>query len=65
MSEQTGLHPHKAWAAVLCVVLALVGVLTGWRWLTVAALVIWVLVLIRYGFGQRHSPPVDPGPTDG
>jgi hypothetical protein len=44
---------HKILAAVVAVAMALTGVLTEMRWLTVVALVFWVVAMLYYGLGQR------------
>lgn len=50
------MDPRKAWTALFCVALALFGAGTGHRWLTVTALGVWILALLLFGFGERHTP---------
>jgi type IV secretory pathway VirB3-like protein len=47
---------RKAVAALVAVAIALVGVFTGMRWLTVVALVLWVVAMLVFGFGDRNRP---------
>lgn len=46
--------PHKAWFALIAVAVAVTGVLTGLKWLTVAALVIWIVAMMAFGAGKRR-----------
>jgi hypothetical protein len=45
---------QKTWFAVIAVALALTGVFTGLKWLTVVALVVWVAAMVIFGTGKRH-----------
>ncbi len=57
------MDPRKGWAALFCVVLALFGAMSGYRWLTVVALGIWVGAMLVFGRGERH-PPLHIDPED-
>jgi hypothetical protein len=46
------LIPHKAWIAIVAVAVALTGVLTGLKWMTVAALGIWIAAILVFGRGK-------------
>lgn len=48
---------QKLVLAGIAVVIALVGMATGLRWLTVAALLLWIGAMIILGTGRRHAPP--------
>ena len=45
----------KLAAAVFCILLAVTGMVQGLPWLTVSALVLWVLSMAYFGFGKRSS----------
>lgn len=40
-------------AAAVSVAVALTGIISGVRWLTVIALLMWVAAMAYYGFGNR------------
>jgi hypothetical protein len=44
---------QKAWFALVAVAIALTGVFTGLKWLTVAALVVWLVAMVVFGTGKR------------
>ena len=50
-------------AAGIAVLIALLGIVTGLKWLTVAAFVLWIVAMIILGTGnrqsKRHEPPPD------
>jgi len=46
------LIPHKAWIAIVAVAVAMTGVFTGLKWLTVAALGIWITAMLVLGRGK-------------
>ena len=55
------MDPRKGWAALFCVALALFGAFSGFRWLTVLALGLWIAAMIYFGRGERHPPRrIDP-----
>lgn len=49
------LNPHKAWLAAIAVALALTGVITGLKWLTVVALGVWIIAMAVFGIGKRKN----------
>ena len=49
------LSPHKIWFAAIAVALALTGVISGLKWLTVLALVVWIVAMMVFGTGKRKG----------
>jgi len=49
------LIPHKAWIAIVAVAVAITGIVTGLKWLTVAALGIWIAAILVFGRGKRNE----------
>jgi hypothetical protein len=49
------LNSQKAWFAIVAVAVALTGVITGLKWLTIAALGIWIAAMLLFGRGNRGS----------
>ena len=49
------LNPHKTWIAIVAVAVALTGVFIGLKWLTVAALGIWIAAMLVFGRGKRNE----------
>lgn len=47
------LGSHKAWFAALAVAIALTGVFIGLKWLTVVALILWIVAMVVFGTGRR------------
>jgi hypothetical protein len=45
---------QKVLAAVVAVVTAMTGIVTGMKWMTVAALAVWVAAMLYFGFGDRR-----------
>ena len=54
-SRDTSTLRPKILAAVAAVAIALTGILTGLEWLSVAALVLWVVAMIVFGTGKRNQ----------
>ncbi|MEM1270495.1 MAG: hypothetical protein AAF752_16210 [Bacteroidota bacterium] len=50
----------KSIAAAICVLVAVLGMVAGFRWLTVAALIGWVASLAYFGLGERSRPAPPP-----
>ena len=46
---------QKFLAALVAIAVALTGVLTGLKWLTVTALVLWLAAMLYFGVGKRKS----------
>lgn len=44
----------KGWTAGISVIIALIGVVAKLRWLTVVALVGWLVAMIFFGVGNRR-----------
>ena len=42
-------------AALVAVAVALTGVVTGLKWLTVAALGLWIAAMLYFGTGKRKQ----------
>ena len=53
MQESSTFPVRKLLSAIVAVAIALAGVLLGFRWLTVAALVVWIIAMMVFGPGQR------------
>jgi len=49
----------KIMAAVICVGLAITGMLNEWRWLTLLSLVMWLGAMAYFGFGDRSKNTID------
>jgi len=50
----------KAWAAGLAAIIALIGVVADLKWLTVIALVVWLLAMLYFGVGGRRIDQSEP-----
>ncbi len=48
---------HKAWFAVLAIGIALTGVFSGLKWLTLVALAVWITAMLIFGTGKRSRSP--------
>lgn len=49
----------KLAAAVLCMVVAITGMVQGIPWITVSALILWVVSMAYFGFGDRSRNSLD------
>ena len=50
----------KTWAAAFAAIIALIGVVADLKWLTVIALVGWLLAMIYFGVGDRRIDQNEP-----
>jgi hypothetical protein len=48
---------QKVLAAAVAVILALTGMVTGLKWLTILALLLWIAAMLYFGLGSRQSDP--------
>ena len=44
-------------AAAVSIAVALTGIISGLKWLTVAALVLWIAAMLYFGTGKRKPEP--------
>ena len=54
---------HKSLVAGIAVAVALLGVVAKMKWLTVAALVLWIVAMMILGTGKRQPKRGEP-PSD-